>query len=438
MARLSKLTTSLRHQFLVITITLAIALQVEAQSTKSTIAAFTLEHCYKLALERAESLQINQTSIQAAQARYDELVASLYPLISANASHELSDTDRASNNSSNNSSANRSRNRSRFLAGVSVEQPVFSGFRDFLLAASADQDIAALRLDDIRTRQLLYSDVAQAFYQIEYYEEDLKELSQTEKVLIERIKELEQFVTLGKSKQSEMLTAQSDISDIQVQSSQSRGLLRAAREMLGYLIGQDATQLRIDPQIKPFLKEALDVYIARAIDRADINASKSREISKSKQKIASERETWGSVALQGNYDPIDAPSGDSSSSVRLNFDLPIFDFGRIDARTRQRQAELDATKLKTQQLKRQAERDVRIAWANLTSSEAEITQLKNLVAAASKAYDAQKHDYSLGIVNNLDVLQSIRNLQQARRRLIKAKYDIKTLQSDLLVATGEM
>lgn len=418
---------------LIISLTTISAALAESK-THSALSTYTVEQCYKLALERAESLQINQANMRAAQARYDELVASLYPMFGLAASHELNDEVR--NNSSGSKSSVRSRNRSRFLAGISVEQPIFSGFREFLAAAAADQDLSALRLDDKRARELLYADVAQVFYQINYYQNDLEELAQTQKVLSERIKDLKQFVSLGKSKESEMLTAQSDLSDIAAQSAQSLGLLRAAREMFTYLTGLDSSKIKLSDSDKSFLKQDLDTYLAQVNERPDIAASKAREISREKLKTASERELWGSVGIAGEYDPIDLPSGDSSSVVRLNIDLPIFDFGRIKARTQQRQAELDAEKLNTQQLAREAERDVRIAWANLTSSEAEIVQLKNLITAASKAYDAQKHDYSLGIVNNLDVLQGIRNLQEAKRRLVKAKYDLKTRQSELVVATG--
>ena len=372
--------------------------------------------------------------MRAAQARYDELVASLYPLFSATASHELSDQDR--NNSGNRDRGSSNRARSRFVAGITVEQPIFSGFRDTLLTTSADQELSAIKFEDIRSRELIYSDVAQVFYQIQYYAQDLKQLAQTQNVLNERIKELDQFVALGKSKESEMLSAQSDLLDIQSQVAQSQGLLRAARELLGYMIGREAWQIKLNSQSKPFLKESLESYLSRVENRADLSASKSRRDSKQDLVKSSERERWGTVALSGSYDPVDAPSGDSNSSVKLNFDLPIFDFGRIDARTRQRQADFDAAQLKALQLQRLAERDVRIAWVNLTSTEAEIAQLQNLVEAASKAYQAQKSDYSLGIVNNLDVLQGIRNLQQAKRRLLKATYDLKTRQSELIVATG--
>lgn len=396
--------------------------------------SLTIRQAYELTLKQSEDLKINSEGLINAEAEYREAISAVYPKIFARASHQLQDNDR---NSSNNTFTSRNnQDRSRFRAGITITQPIFSGFRDFLLSAAAENEIKALKLDDLRSRELLYKEIADIFLQILYYEEDLKELSRTSKILKDRVEELTQFVSLGKSKESERLSAESEIADVEAAKASTIGLNNASKAVLSYLTGLPTNEMILKDDSTPLIKEGLDSYLLRGSERADLAASKTREISIQKQLTAAEREKWPEIGLEGSYYPLDAPSGDSSSSVMITIDLPLFEGGAIDARIDQQKAQQRITELRTQQLKRQIERDIKVAWENALSTEAQVRKLKELVAASQKSYEAQKSDYALGVVNNLEVLQSIRSLQEAKRKLLRAQFDLKSYQTDLLVHTG--
>lgn len=392
----------------------------------------TLSKAYELTLKQSEQLKINSEGLKQADAEYREAISAVYPKIFLRASQQFQDNER--NFSSNTFNSNNNRERSRFRAGITLTQPIFSGFRDFILTEAAENEIEALKLEDLRSRELLYRDVSDIFLQILFYEEDLKELGRTTKILNERVAELREFVSLGKSKESERLSAESEIADVEATKASITGALNASKAVLSYLTGISQFKLKDDSVM--LIKEGLDSYLLKGNERADLSASLTREISKEKQVTAAEREKWPEVGLEGSYYPVDAPSGDQSSSVMFTIDFPLFEGGAIDARIDQQKAQQRITKLQTEQLKRQIERDIKIAWENVLSTESQVKKLKELVTASQKSYEAQKRDYEIGVVNNLEVLQSIRALQEAKRKLLRAQFDLKSYQTDLMVNTG--
>ena len=63
--------------------------------------------------------------------------------------------------------------------------------------------------------------------------------------------------------------------------------------------------------------------------------------------------------------------------------------------------------------------------------------LTGALAAAEESYRLQVEDYRRGLISNLDLLQELRTLQDARRDEIDARHSAKRLYWRLLAATGE-
>lgn len=400
---------------------------------------FSLQQIYNKTLQKSESLQITAQDIRVAQAQYEEAISAIYPQLHLKLFERIRDNGNANSTQGNNSGTGSGfvgTRDDRFQAALNVTQPLFSGFRDFLLADAAEYEIAARQKTLERQRELLYQDVAELFYQALLYQRDISEIERTESVLKERIKELGEFVKLGKSKDSESISAQADLTDASVTKVQVQGLLNATKELLAFLTGIPSAQLLL-ADTPPLLKiEGVEYYVSLGKDRSDIKALDQRVRSTEKQVTAAERERWPSLSLEGNYYPVQSPDNNQNADVLFMMDLPLFEGGRIDARVEQQKALQTSTKLQRQQLERTAEKEVRVAYANFEQSRSEKSQLKKLVATTQKNYESQKKDYSLGVVTNLEVLQAIQQLQNAKRRLLKASIDEQVNRVKLLVAAG--
>lgn len=408
-------------------------------------APLTLEECYRLALVQSESVQRSSEQVTAAQARYEQALAALLPKVDLFASERFRNSTAFGSTSRSNVTEDSSgvtvrggREKEQFESYFSVTQPLFKGFRDRLLAEAAELNINAARYSELRTRELLYRQVAESFYQLTLYRDDLAILKRVSQVLNDRIKELNGFIDLGKSRASEVLSAQSELANVRALIERTRGLERASAELLGFFIGRGAEQIEL-PQFKS-VKETpkpLDEYLTVAAERPDIQAARELRQAAALERDAVRRENWPTVDLQGNVYPYDDPDLNREWEILFRFSVPIFEGGLIDARAAERAAAMRIQELNVREAARVAEREVRTAYSELTAAMAEALALALLYDASIKNLEAQRADYELGVVTNLDVLEAIRQSQDARRRLLSAEVAVALSRARLIAASGE-
>lgn len=397
----------------------------------------SLKEIFERVVKQSESLQISAQNIKTAQAQYNEAISAVYPQIQLKLTERVRDSSDSTAQGSSGSNSGFVGNRDdRFQSAINLTQPLFSGFRDFLIADAAEYEISAREYVLERQRETLFEDVAELFYQIILYEKDLKELSKTESVLKERLNELSEFIKLGKSKASEGLSAQADLAEIEVTRAQVSGVLTATKELLSFLTGVPSAEIRLQESPELLRVEPLGYYLSFAKDRNDLKALTRRALSQEKRITAAERERWPTISLEGNYYPLQSPDNGQDAEVLLTLNLPLIDAGRIDARIEQQKSTKQSTELQMQELNRSIERDIRVAYAHLEQAKNEKDRLKILVDTTKSNYESQKRDYALGVVTNLDVLQAIRKYQDAKRRLLKSEVDEKITRVRLLVASG--
>lgn len=409
----------------------------------------TLRAAYERALTQSESLQRSQEDIHAAEARYQQALAALFPKIHLITTQRLRDDEYRPAGSRNNdgtgngevpggaTSDNRfNASKNQLTTQLTVQQLLFSGFRDSYLSDAAESDVQALRLDKQRKSELLYLDVVDLFNQIRLYEGALNIIGRSEKVLNERLGELGRFIELGRSRDSELLPAQSELAELGVVRAQAVGALGASREMLAFLVGVPAEQLKIKFEHQAALAQPLDLYLARIESRADLKAAEARAIAARQQLKATERLAWPELSLEGNVYPYEDPDNQRNAELLLRFDVPLYQGGLISAQTEERRAREHASRLTVQEIRRAAERDVRTAFNDYSALRAETERVQTLVKAARTNYQRQRKDYELGVVTNLDVLQAIRALHDAERRLIDSEVRGHVSVARLEVAAG--
>ncbi|MBV9463066.1 MAG: TolC family protein [Verrucomicrobiae bacterium] len=409
---------------------------------------YDLQTCFELAVLQSETLGMREEDIRVAQARYWQAVGSVFPQVHVLAEQRLQNsTDRGGSGSSSSSgsgfSSNNGNSGNNFgnspdsnNVRINVRQPIFSGFREFNAAGSGRADILARRFDKERARQLLYLDVADVFYQVLMYQEDLKLLGELGEALGERRGELNKRVKLGRSRAGESLAAQSDLAENFVAIEQTRGLLGASRELLAFLIGVPAEKITLkDDRALPGA-QALEAYLIQTGERPDVLSAIQAEESQRRLLEEAKGEHYPTIAAEANYYVRQHPDFGNEWNVALTFDLPIFEGGVIEARVREHEALVRQSHLNLDELRRTADRDVRTAYNNFISSLAQAARLRESLRAQSENYEVQRHDYGLGISSNLDVLTALQMLETTKRRLSDAEMDAKVNLVRLHVAAG--
>ncbi|MCC7519826.1 MAG: TolC family protein [Verrucomicrobiae bacterium] len=394
-----------------------------------------LATCYELAVLRSETLGMREEDVRVAEARYWQALGGILPQVHSVTTEDLQNA--GGSQGAGGATRSGGYGKDRFSTRLRVSQPLFQGFREFNAAAAARADAESQRQIARRFRQTLYRDVAEVFYQTLTYEGDLRILGDVEDALEERIGELEKRVQLGKSRSSELLTAQTDLANARVLSEQARGLLGATRELLAFFTGLKAEVLALKDTQKMPAAEALEAWLVRTGERADIMAAIAAERSAARQLSAAKGELWPSISVSGNYYLNQHPDSPLNWDVTLTCDLPLFDGGILAAKVRAQKARLRSSTLSLSQVRRDAERETRTAYNNFVSASARWLRLDETCRISTQAWETQKRDYHLGVSSNLDVLNALRQMHEARRQRHDAEMEMRADLVALHVAAGD-
>jgi outer membrane protein TolC len=396
---------------------------------------YDLVTCYELAVLRSETLGMKEEDVRVAEARFWQAVGGILPQVHSITAEDLQNA--AGLQGASSASKTVGYGKDRFSSRLKVTQPLFQGFKELNAAAAARADTESRRQAARRFRQTLYEDVAGVFYRAMAYEGDLRILGDVEEALRERIGELEKRVRLGKSRSSELLTAQTDLANAGVLVEQARGLLGASRELLAFLTGLKADALALKETQKAPGAEALEGYLRRTGERADILAAIAAERAAARALSATKGEFWPSISVAGDYYLNQHPDSALDWDIALTCDLPVFDGGIIAAKVSEQKARLRSSTLSLSQVRRDAEREVHTAYNDFVSSSARWLRLEETSRLAARAWELQKQDYARGVSSNLDVLNALRQMHEARRDRHDAEMEMRANLVRLHVAAGD-
>jgi len=407
---------------------------------------YDLQECYKLALETSERLQRNVQDIRIAEAQYNQALAAVYPQLNLyldQAIRDNSDFGRVTrggtvteDGDSTTGGRSGSIGRTQLDGTAVVSQQLFNGFREFLLAKSLEQESEALRLDLERNRELLYQDVAALYHQIQGRKAELEVLDKSQKTIEDRIGELNRFLDLGKSRESEVVAAKSDLQDLLAQREQTLGTIRATMELLAFLVGRSSETITLSGDLTPSNIASLDTYLQRMGGRYDLAAAKQRiDAQKQRVEVAS-RGLWPQLDMIGSLFPYEDPDRNREWELLFQLKVPVFDGGRVSAETSEERARLRSAGLVAKETRRIIEREVRSTYERATSAQLELKRLNELLRELQRNYDLQRQDYENGVVSNLDVLQAIRRIHDAERRIVIAQFSLADNIANLEVAAG--
>jgi outer membrane protein len=391
----------------------------------------TLSQAYGLALARSEELSQRRHGVEELEQRIRELWSNVKPRLALTGTQTWQDTPGETGGASSSFTQT-----SRPQAAVTLHQPLFSGLREFLaLKATRAQDEAA-QLQLKRAQELLYQDVAAAYVNLLSLHLEMRSRQALIDLTEDRIKELRSRERIGRSRESEVLAAQSQqaqaVSDLEA----ARGQERTAQAILRFLTGLEEDLFPADLPVPG--PELLQPFLDRARRRADVSARlKDVDASRSSVSVQS-RQRLPTVSFDGNY-YLKRPTG-FSEHIRwdaiLSASLPLYYGGAISAQTGQAKARLASAEDALSLALRAAERDVRQTHSSLDSSLSVVAALERALTLADANAKAQTADYRLGLVTNLDVISALNTALETRLRRDRAKLQAALARVQLEVAAG--
>ncbi len=112
-----------------------------------------------------------------------------------------------------------------------------------------------------------------------------------------------------------------------------------------------------------------------------------------------------------------------TQSIGIQLNVPLFEGGAVNSRTRQAKFDYQAAKENLTAVKRSVKRQVNNTFRSILSNISRIQALSATVTSASSALEASEAGAEVGIRTMVDVLGEQRNVFRAKRDLSRARYD---------------
>lgn len=405
-------------------------LALSALSAAAAERPLTLAEAYGLALKHNEAVALESATADEARARVDELASVARPKLFLRGSELFREQAPGSGRGDNNL-------KNQQEAKVSLEQPLFSGFRDLAVLKAGRSASRAADHAVKRAEHLLYLDVARAFYDLARLQKESATRDAVLDLTRGRLKEIRDRERLGRSRKSEGLSVESLVAGLEADRAREGVAEREARRFLAFLTGTEGDFRPVEPAPSPV--PGLEDAVSKSSTRPDVAARREQVASADQSLSAARREFWPTLGLDGNYYlKREGSQEEVDWDVLLSAELPLFRGGAWPARRAQARARLGAAQSAHGLSIRSAAMEVRAAHDRLTTVLSLIPVLERAVTLAEANAKAQAADYRLGLVTNLDVLNGLENLQEARLQLEEGRLETHLAAAELQVATGEV
>lgn len=393
-----------------------------------TESGLTLRECYALALKRSETIAIQAELIKETEGRFLQALSGILPEASYVISEQRQDGTGAS------AFTLRHVPQHRFF----FSQPLFAGFKEFAAMAGSRAERRERKHEKARAEQLLLIDVADAFHLLLQQREDLEALETIRVALVERLDELRQREQLGRSRPSEVVSAEAQLRRTEAEVELARRDETVSRQLLEFLTGLTRIEAVSRPDLSLPALDVVEAYAGRAALRPDVRAAEEAWQVARKEVLVVQAKLWPTVDLEGNYytERVGAAAAVEWDAT-LKVDVPLFQGGEAVGGVKEAAAAARRAKLEFERAERSAALDIRDTYAKLQAAIARSVALGRALEAADQSYRLQVEDYRLNLVSNLDVLRELEQLQDARRDAIQAQHEVQRLYWQLQVATGE-
>lgn len=387
----------------------------------------TLAECFQAAVGRSEIIASNTELIRQAEDVYNQAIGSVLPNVSGIGTYQWQQDTASGIGATINPNPSHS-------ARLTATQPLFQGFKEYAGLSLAKAGVRASENDKKQALTQLYSDTATAFFTVVTLERDIDNLNDEMALYEKRIGDLRQFQQIGRSRTSEVLTAQSQEALLNGQLQQVKGQLRAEREVLAFVTGFDAATPLAHPPDGAVGAKTIDEYLSRLEARPDVQGDMAR-LKEAEEGVPVARSGhFPTLGVQGDY-YLDRTGTLSNVNWDVLFTLtvPIFSGGLVSAQVDQAQSKRDQADYVLTRTKRAATQQIRSYYANFLSDKSQFDAFSQASDLAERNYKEETHDYRRGLVTNLDVLTALTSYKESQRSQDRSQYammlDVENLEA---------
>jgi len=397
----------------------------------------SLEECYRLALVQSEVVAIQKEAIARATAQIFNAASQGLGNVDFVIDRSLQENKNVPSGGSLGSTfVDPDKQESKFV----INQPLFQGFK----AIGALTGAGSYRREQteawIRAKELLYKDVALAFYNVLRYEKEIEINRGIHELLQKRIQELEEREKIGRSRLSEVINAETNLKILEADLAAAQGALVTTRYMLEFLTGTEMQGQKLEEETtEEVSSQSLAEHLKMAIVRSDVKAAEQAVKTAWRGILVAQSGFWPTMSLAHNqYMRREGFMASVDWDTLFEFNLPLFSGGETVGQVKDAVGILKQKKLTFTLARRQAELEIKQSYQIWLSAKETNARLKEAVSKAEKNYEIQSEEYSRSLVSNLDVLAALESLHNTRQRENLTYYIMKQDAAAFRVAVGDV
>ncbi len=418
-----------------------------------------LTDCIVQALGQNPSLQMSQAKVQAAEARSSEATTVLLPQLKLTGRAEkLSAVDPFGINIHslyfNYSAVIFPSINENYDMRLSLQQPLFTGFKLMKNREMAELNAGAIRQDLTKDQSDLILDVIVAYWNLFRAHRVEEVIRQSIEQMSEHLKDVTNLENQGLATDADVMKVQVQCSDVKVKHIEAQNAIRLASMALNSILG-NSLDLQVMPSDTPAIFQGTDVQVLhedlqelqkRARDhRPELKSMQLRRDMNSASVAAVKGGWYPQVFFIANYDyarpnqRIVPPKDqwDGTWDVGVTFQWNIWDWLATHYQTVQAQATLRQTEAGMSQLNDAVTLDVAQQYFNAQTAKEKVDVAYDGMQQAQESYRMTSEKYRNGITSNTDMLDAEIALLQAKLTHTQSVVDCTLALARLKRAIGE-
>jgi outer membrane protein len=338
-----------------------------------------------------------------------------------------------------------------YSARLSLQQPIFTGFRLAKSAEMAEYQKHVAREEKSRDESELRLNVALTYWGVYRAIKVEQAIAQTVAQLAERVREVRNFAEQGLLTEGDVLKVEAQLSDVHLKHLEARSNIRLTSMALNSIIGLSLeTDLLPSDQPDPpeeslGRSENLSSLIQKAKQaRPELKAMEHRKAMGMAGVTAARGAWFPQIALSANYDyarpnqrvipPKDRWNG--TWDVGLSMQWNVWDWFTTYAQANQAEAALEQTQASISQLEDVVALDVAQQYYRKEEARMKISVAENGVRQATESHRIASEKFKQGLLSNIEMLDAETALLQARIAHTQAAVDYVVTKERLRKAVG--
>jgi outer membrane protein len=403
------------------------------------VSAADLMQVYREALANDAQYAAARASAEAGREKLPQGLAGLLPVIGASANTTANHNDYPYGNAQFNSRG----------YNVNLTQPLFR-WQNFVQYNQSKLLVAQSEANFAQAGQDLILRVAQAYFDVLNAEENLRAVRANKTSIVQQLEQAKKNFEVGTATITDTHEAQSRFDLAVAQEIAADSDLEVKRHALRLIVGKDSGALnRLKPQatMAPPQPASMDQWVDAAEKDSFVVQAQQAAAEVAGQEVERNRAghypTLDVVANYGDTAAGASQFGNSSydivsRNVGLQLNIPIYQGGLVNSRTREAAANRTAAQSLLENARRTAALGARQSYLGVVNGIAQVRALEAALVSSQSALESNKLGYEVGVRINIDVLNAEQQVYSTQRDLAKARFDTLLAQLKLKATVGAL